>query len=703
MAGTESRGSAVLDRRLSVRFSTQLDHGNSDHDLDVEAMGISDGFRPSGAGTGHDRIVSQVSASRNPPPRPSGTTNPPAPDSFALQHDGATGTEIRTNSTISSSTNPPMARSSSGSTDIPYVRSESPYQGPAQPSHPYQMYPQESQVTRTASMATTSTVPVSERSYTGPSGPTHPYGMYAQNITPEREAAESSRPTPPVAVGFPGLNNHYQRRLGPDGEEVADIIGPDGHTEQLPPYTQYPDEALARKTRPNVAVPPAPVPGAGGIGLATRNPEFASQEDLSSPQSRRSIMSDMSSHQVNTAAAVVSEKPALKNWQKAARRKVCGIVPVWVLALVALVFIMFGIILGTVLAILKPKRPPSSKHYSSRPNPESESTIYTTMTTTFDATPLTAVPTGMPPLPTGTFAVPISVPALNQASCIQDTAQSNAWACGIAFAPGPLQITVAGSTRSSNPLENNEVNLSYGNNSLNSFTYGAQAPTLSESRPLKLVTDVTDAARGPAWWFQMPYDKLVVLHENNLAPLNKRREGKSHEPSDWVRKGVAVPGDSPWFCYWNGTILEAFIYVNQTSSWGSKSSPIPSGAPSSTTGSEQSSTYSTSVPTSSNAQTDGPSSRYGPPTPPYPKVVKIEEHRMSRGPRVSAPYCVQHKINADNSATPVLNSTGQPITVYLNETESTNFGRRYVDLNEKRADLSERDFANKCGCVWLYS
>jgi hypothetical protein len=184
--------------------------------------------------------------------------------------------------------------------------------------------------------------------------------MYPQNTVPEGEVAAAS--TAAVPIGFPGLQNDYQRRLGPDGEEVADIIGPDGHTEQLPPYTQYPDEAFARKARPNVQVPVS-VPGAGGIGLATRNPEFESREDLHSPsrQSTRSMISDQSSHQVNMAALGASEKPELKNWQQFARRKVCNIVPIWAIALAAIVLVLFGIILGAVLAALKPKH--STKHH----------------------------------------------------------------------------------------------------------------------------------------------------------------------------------------------------------------------------------------------------------------------------------------------------------------------------------------------------
>lgn len=374
MAGTDDhRESMGVDRRASTRLSMQQIQPHDD-DYDLEAMGISDGFRPGGFGMGHNRMSSQTSQNnhltagrRTPPPRPSSTTKPKPTESFDLRHDGGMG-DLRRNSGIASTANAMgPTRSSSVSTDLPYVRPESPYRGPAGPSHPYQMYPQESRLARTASIATTATAPpVAERSYAGPSGPTHPYGMYPQNIASEPESSQSPSPAPSVPVGFPGLNNNYQRRLGPDGEEVADIIGPDGHTEQLPPYTQYPDEAFARKTRPTIALPIAA--GAGGMGLATRNPEFASQENLNSPASRGSIMSELSNQPViNTAAATVSEKPELNKWQKLARRKLWGVVPVWVLVLVVIMFIIFGIILASVLAALAPKHPPP-KHEQANPH-----------------------------------------------------------------------------------------------------------------------------------------------------------------------------------------------------------------------------------------------------------------------------------------------------------------------------------------------
>jgi hypothetical protein len=348
------------DRRESTRLSMQRADDDDDvNDYDLEAMGISDGFRPSNVVVSHNRTLSQTSqrhdqfhGRRTPPPRPSSTTKPRY-DSFALRHDGAMGPLPSRTPTMASSSAMPMTRTSSVATENPFVRPESPYQGPVGPSHPYQMYPQESRLARTASIATTSTVHVSERSYSGPNGPTYPYGMYPQNTVPETDDRHGQRAVPPVPVGFPGRRDNYQRRLGPDGEEIADIIGPDGHTEQLPPYTQYPDEAFARKTRPTVQVP---VVGAGGIGLATRNPEFSSREDLSSPQSgndARSIMSD-STHRINTAAMDMSEKPE-KKWRRVAAKKVCGIIPVWGFVLFGIAVVLFAIILGTVLAVLKPK------------------------------------------------------------------------------------------------------------------------------------------------------------------------------------------------------------------------------------------------------------------------------------------------------------------------------------------------------------
>lgn len=393
MGGFNHSSHNESNRRVSQR-STRLSIQTQDEgeDYDLAAMGMTigggNGYRPSDSNQ-HTYTPPPPQQPSNqlpplerrrastPPPRPSSTTKPRGIDSFALRNDGGLGQMSRApmfasqedNSIGLSRTSSSSSVSSISSHSI-MMRSESPYRGPTGPSHPYNMYNQDSRLARTASIATTSTMsaPPQEMSYTGPSGPTHPYGMYPQSTV--SSDSDHLPVAPPIPVGFPGLNNEYQRRLGPEGEEAADLIGPDGHTEQLPPYTKYPDEAFARKSRPTSIPAPTPVPhiqmpapvvpisGAGGMGLATRNPEFASQEDLQlsrSHQSSRSIMSERSSHYDIAAITEYNEKPKLNKWQVAAKKKLCGVVPVWVVLLIVLIFISFGIILGTAFAILRPK------------------------------------------------------------------------------------------------------------------------------------------------------------------------------------------------------------------------------------------------------------------------------------------------------------------------------------------------------------
>lgn len=308
-----------------------------------------------------------------------------ARDSFTLRHDGAMGHVA--------ASRPSLSRVSSASTDAAaYLVSDGPYQGPTGPSHPYQMYSQDTRPARTLSIATTSTAPVPrpESEYSGPTGPSHPYSMYPQNPL---EDPTPQPAVPAIPLGFTNGPDPYQRRIGPDGEDVADIIGPDGHTEELPPYTRYPDEVYARKIRdtessaqpssnteagPSTAttvlanVPPSrAIPGAGGIGLAARNPEFDSRsvDDAVSPQSRHSAHSFTtdSHHDINTAAATISEKPQLTKYQRFAKKKACGVVPYWAIGLtgtaILIVIVIVAAVIGTLFSHRRgpPHKPSSTK------------------------------------------------------------------------------------------------------------------------------------------------------------------------------------------------------------------------------------------------------------------------------------------------------------------------------------------------------
>lgn len=106
------------------------------------------------------------------------------------------------------------------------------------PSHHYAMYPQNFSVSRSASIASAS-IAEPGASSTSRLGPAHPYNLYPQTTSSESSSEGSHRSTV-VPIGFPGHNQQFTRRLGPEGEE-QDIVGSFGHTEQLPPYSRFPD------------------------------------------------------------------------------------------------------------------------------------------------------------------------------------------------------------------------------------------------------------------------------------------------------------------------------------------------------------------------------------------------------------------------------------------------------------------------------
>lgn len=341
-----------------------------------------------------------TAASPAPLNRSSISKPPRGRDSLTLRHDGSVGhvaasiPETPSSSLARAST---VSSISTASSAAAYLVSDGPYRGPSAPSHSYSFYPQDTRQARSMSVATDSTAPTTrpESEYNGPTGPSHPYSMYPQ--MPLEESIPEPV-VPAIPLGFTTAPDLYQRRLGPEGEELAPIIGPDGHTEELPPYTRYPDEHYARKIRGEndterpgegagavaaaVAAAAGPVttmpaishrhssslpPGAGGIGLAARNPEFdaRSVEDGGSPGSRhstRSFASD-SHHEINTAAAAVSEKPQLGKWQKLAKKKACGVVPYWALGLtctaVLIVLIIIAAVVGTLLSH-RANRPPKA-------------------------------------------------------------------------------------------------------------------------------------------------------------------------------------------------------------------------------------------------------------------------------------------------------------------------------------------------------
>lgn len=231
----------------------------------------------------------------------------------------------------------PQRAVSSASSYAPTDRGQSPAPM-SQPTYPYGLYQQSTGIGRTPSMATESTVrPLSTITSSNPQRPTHPYGLYAQNGVDE-DAESSASPQPAVPVGFPGRGNGFHRRIGPDGEE-QDIVGPDGHTEQLPPYSEYPEHGAAK-----MAVP---------VTVPSRESEPASSQDVS-PTSTGSEAQIVQNAAAGEGGNVSEKAWKEKTWKEKRKTKFCGgRLPCWMLAfIVVAAIVIMGLIAGLIGGLL---------------------------------------------------------------------------------------------------------------------------------------------------------------------------------------------------------------------------------------------------------------------------------------------------------------------------------------------------------------
>ena len=327
-----------------------------------EGDGLNDIASPSGPFDRIERsiIPQRLSSIQDFPRRSNGSQRQSGLDSLSVRHDTNTLLPSHPARTPSVSDNPIGAstprRSISSVSTATMPRTQSPYQGATGPSQPYGLYPQNIGISRTPSSTTASTVRMPERVYTGPVGPTQPYGMYTQNTVPEDEVSPVDGITP-APIGFPGLGQDYRRRFGPDGEEAADLVGPDGHTEQLPPYTRYPND-LPPKDGPQEALPAAispvsPVANPGNHAESSQDTLIAARSN-SSEIGRPTI--DDSSTQLNpTSAGATAQHDDSGNFKesmsKKSKRRVCwDRLPIWAVVLLLLIVgILIGAVIGGIL------------------------------------------------------------------------------------------------------------------------------------------------------------------------------------------------------------------------------------------------------------------------------------------------------------------------------------------------------------------
>ena len=365
-----------MDSRSLLDDDTGMARGSTDvfgDEFEVEDFDIiSDGFRPA---SNHDRegglrqdhedvptrslsgyyapgSVTPAGSSRNSTRKSRSQVNP-----FASPDDEAEQPLVRTRSGNFAPSI--IHRSVSSASSGHYAGTSSPRFGAGGPSHPYGMYPQGT-VARTPSVATTSTTRP-QRQSTSRDGPQHPYAMYPQGVGDDSDDEHESAQNP-VPVGFLGLGQSYQRRRGPDGEE-QDILGVYGHTEQLPPYSRYPEDGPEKVPLLGVPLPPtalhsrAPVLGTDpGMELMHQQIQPAqpqqSMTDQSNLQRQPSTMSRMSGSPVDRVSSqdsLASKKSwSEKSWKEKRKTRFCGI-PFWWFLLAVGVLAFIAAVLGGVI------------------------------------------------------------------------------------------------------------------------------------------------------------------------------------------------------------------------------------------------------------------------------------------------------------------------------------------------------------------
>ncbi|KAF2723092.1 hypothetical protein K431DRAFT_220801 [Polychaeton citri CBS 116435] len=484
---------------------------------------------------------------------------------------------------------------SSASSSHNFARSNSPRIGAGGPSHPYGMYPQGT-VARTPSVATQSTIRAPAHHGSEAGAPQHPYALYPQGVAEDDDEDQDLIAATALPVGFPGQDRSYQRRIGPDGEE-QDIIGVDGHLEQLPPYSRYPEEGLGDQKMPLLAAPTplhsrAPVAGSDPsmplmhdipdltVEHRRRPQSMMDESDLARHGSRPSMsnLEQMASRE--TFSSSNTDKTwKEKNWKEKRKTRFCGI-PFWWLLLTACVLAFIALVLGAVIGgFLGGQRHESKKLASS------SAAVLTVMSTLYDAS-IIPTPTNLSP-PTGTYALAFNTAEHVQSECLVDEGQEAAWSCDLGGSPA-MALGVSPLNGGNGPLQARLMHASQDT----TLYYGALQDYMSTSQsPFLTVTDNDDPDFGPAFYFQATYDKVVVVPDGSISGKvvnngnfkDKRDYSPYSIPTGWLQQqqnpaeAKPQPSSQPWLCVWNQTFIEGFIYVQKPVS----SSSVPSSSSSS--------------------------------------------------------------------------------------------------------------------------
>lgn len=681
-----------------------LDNQNIfDDDFEVEDCEVADGFRPRRKASAVSRSSDDEGIETGPvaPPTSQGLSEPPRmlaasrssirksmsymDNPFrSAEEEGqdAEDNELhRTQSQRSSSTityAPGFShRTTSSASSRAFAHTHSPGLGEAGPSHPYSMYPQNTGVGRTLSTSTTTTLQPSQLSRASTQAPTHPYAMYPQTVDDESEdIADTPNPHHPrnqIPVGFPGMRPQFSRPVDDDTLSI------NTHMEQLPPYSEYPEDGAPKNVVTPQSATSAQTATTSQSPFLQRTPQSMSDNV---PEASGALLADIDEDGETSTHTTKSWKE--KTWKEKKKTKFCGIPFGWLLLCTMVVLFIFIVLSSAIGGFLS-----SAKHHAAQQqagltaSAAADNLGASSTNSYYDAAPI-ATSTG-PAVPVGTFALRLGAPQEVQDDCLTNQTQGGAWSCDMSG--GDFVINVV-------PQPNGgQGAYVYPASGQSGYSYGAETPQTIYS-PLRLVTDLDDPGRGVAYQFQAMYTKIVVAPPNALDPAsssNNKRQYHPHHHVDghWFTRHQIAAGDQPWFCFWNSTMLEGFIYLteNATTPY-NNSGPGPS-----SWSSWHSSSTSSSASPSQTAQAAN-SGNQAANMSIYPQVVKIEERRIPGSP---PPYCQKMQILNDGQAGPLNDADGNPIEVELNECDPNHAA--YVDAG---MSTSKRGVVQgACHCQWF--
>lgn len=253
--------------------------------------------------------------------------------------------------------------------------------------------------------------------------------------------------------------------------------------------------------------------------------------------------------------------------------------------------------------------------------------------------------------------------------------------------------------------------------------YGVQTPQL-DLQTLQLVKDLDYPSYNPAYHFHARYDKIVVLRPEELSVGSALKKRQVIDAMSSRQRFTVQPGDYPWYCYWNDTYIEGYIYAENNStaatftalptslSTDTPSSIVPDTATVAVAAATPGPTTSITtlppssieaVPTSASVARRDAAAEAAASTriPPYPRIVKIEERRLPDSPQ---PYCQRMVLLDNGKIAPAPNGNDPAVSLWLQEQDPSYddyFDAMYS--SQSKRDIRRRsDPSDSCHCQWMF-